>query len=398
MKLGVLTFFLIGCCLTLPGWGQVGMLSKGNWVKIAVPNEGVYKLTGAQFKAMGFTGKVNANQVQLYGMDLSILSEKVPNNLSDSLTEIAIDMQDGGDGFLDDQDQFLFYAQGHYKWVKSNLNEAPIRQKITSNDSLFFFIRIGTIGKRITPFNTTGASTKLVQTYPAKWLVEKDTINILSSGKIWLGDAMGIGAGKKTTMSFPLNMEGLQLNAPIVFQSQLAASSYQVDARFTIKLNDQLMTTASLSTVSGNLFDDAYKIRFDSSTIGLDKNTLLKAGQSLTAMNLQVDFNAPATSTGWIDYLVLHGQRTIGYWGNTGFGFDYQTSQSKTQLIEFEIQNATTQTRVWDLSHYYQPILLNPQLGPNAIATFKAADSASKYFYVFEANKINSAQFSRKLC
>jgi hypothetical protein len=209
MKLGVLTFFLIGCCLTLPGWGQVGMLSKGNWVKIAVPNEGVYKLTGAQFKAMGFSGKVNANQVQLYGMDLSILSEKVPNNLPDSLTEIAIDMQDGGDGVLDDQDQFLFYAQGHYKWVKSNLNEAPIRQKITSNDSLFFFIRIGTIGKRITPFNTTGASTKLVQTYPAKWLVEKDTINILSSGKIWLGDAMGIGAGKKTTMSFPLNMEGL---------------------------------------------------------------------------------------------------------------------------------------------------------------------------------------------
>jgi hypothetical protein len=394
MKLGVLTFFLIGCCLTLPGWGQVGMLSKGNWVKIAVPNEGVYKLTGAQFKAMGFTGKVNANQVQLYGMDLSILSEKVPNNLPDSLTEIAIDMQDGGDGFLDDQDQFLFYAQGHYKWVKSNLNEAPIRQKITSNDSLFFFIRIGTIGKRITPFNTTGASTKLVQTYPAKWLVEKDTINILSSGKIWLGDAMGIGVGKKTTMSFPLNMEGLQLNAPIVFQSQLAASSYQVDAKFTIKLNDQLMRNASLSTVSGNLFDDAYKIRFDSSTIGLDKNTLLKAGQSLTSVNLQVDFNAPASSTGWVDYMALHGQRTIGYWGNTGFGFDYQTSQSKTQLIEFEIQNATTQTRVWDLSQYYQPILLNPQLGPNAIATFKAADSVSKYFYVFEANKINSAQFS----
>ena len=57
MKLKVLTLFLIGCCFTLPGWGQVGMLSKGNWVKIAVPNEGVYQLTGAQFKAMGFTGR-----------------------------------------------------------------------------------------------------------------------------------------------------------------------------------------------------------------------------------------------------------------------------------------------------------------------------------------------------
>ena len=394
MKLVVLTFFLIECCISLSVWGQVGMLSKGNWVKIAVPNEGVYQLTGAQFKAMGFTGKVNANQVQLYGMDLTNLSEKVPNALPDSLTEMAIEMQDGGDGILDDQDQFLFYAQGHYKWVKSNLNEAPIRQKITSNDSLYFFIRIGTMGKRITSFNKMGAAIKLVQTYPANWRVEKDTINILSSGKIWLGDPMGIGTGKKTTMSFPLNMEGLQFNAPIIFQSQLAASAYQTDAIFAIKLNDQLLSTKLLNAVSGNIFEDAYKIRFDSSTIWLDKSKVIKAGQNLASMNLQVDFNAVTGSTGWIDYMVLHGQRTIGFWGSTGFGFDYQTTNPISQLIEFEIQNATAQTRVWDLSHYYQPILLNPQLGQNAIATFKAADSACKYFYVFEANKINTAQFS----
>ena len=394
MKLGVLTFFLIGCCCALPGWGQVGLLSKGNWVKIAVPNEGVYKLSGAQFKAMGFTGNVNANQVQLYGMDLTVLSEKVPTGLPDSLMEIAIEMQDGGDGILDDQDQFLFYAQGHYQWVHSAISEAPIRQKITSNDSLYFFLRLGTSGKRISKFNKTGIASKLVQTFAAKWRIEKDSINILNSGKIWLGDPMGIGPGKKTSMTFPLNMEGLQLNAPIVVQSQLAASTYLNDAQFNIQLNDQLLSTTSLNPVSGLIFDDAYKIRFDSSTIWLDKTKLLKAGQSLGSVNLQVNFNALSSATGWIDYLALHGQRTIGFWGNTGFGFDYQTSQPKAQLVEFEIQNATTQTRVWDLSQFHQPLSLNPQLGQNAVATFKADDNARKYFYVFEENKINSAQFS----
>ena len=394
MKLGVLTFFLIGCCCALPGWGQVGLLSKGNWVKIAVPNEGVYKLSGAQFKAMGFTGNVNANQVQLYGMDLTVLSEKAPTGLPDSLMEIAIEMQDGGDGILDDQDQFLFYAQGHYQWVHSAISEAPIRQKITSNDSLYFFLRLGTSGKRISKFNKTGIASKLVQTFAAKWRIEKDSINILNSGKIWLGDPMGIGPGKKTSMTFPLNMEGLQLNAPIVVQSQLAASTYLNDAQFNIQLNDQLLSTKLLNPVSGLIFDDAYKIRFDSSTIWLDKTKLLKAGQSLGSVNLQVNFNALSSATGWIDYLALHGQRTIGFWGNTGFGFDYQTSQPKAQLVEFEIQNATTQTRVWDLSQFHQPLSLNPQLGQNAVATFKADDNARKYFYVFEENKMNSAQFS----
>ncbi len=394
MRLSVLTFFFIGCCCAHSGWGQVGMLSKGSWVKIAVPNEGVYQLTGAQFKAMGFTGKVLANQVQLYGMDLTNLSEKVPAGLPDSLIEMAIEMQDGGDGILDDQDKFLFYAQGHYQWVKSTLSEAPIRQKISSNDSLYFFLRIGTIGKRITRFNKTGVASKLVQTYAAKWLVEKDSINILSSGKIWLGDPLGIGSGKKTSISFPINMEGLQLDAPIIFQSQLAASTYLNDATFNIQLNDQLLSTKLLNPVSGLIFDDAYKMRFDSSTIWLDKTKVLKAGQNLSAINLQVNFNAPSTATGWIDYLALHGQRTIGFWGNTSFGFDYQTSQPKDQIIELAIQNATTQTRVWDLSQYLEPLSLNAQLGQNTIVTFKAADSARKYFFVFEENKINTAQFS----
>ena len=111
-------------------------------------------------------------------------------------------------------------------------------------------------------------------------------------------------------------------------------------------------------------------------------------------MNLQVDFNAATGSTGWIDYLALQGQRTIGFWGNTSFGFDYHTSKPMDQLVEFEIQNATNQTRVWDLSQYFQPVALNTQLGQNTIATFKVADTAQKYFYVFESNKINAAQFS----
>jgi len=394
MRLGVLTFFLLGCCYTYTACGQVGMLSKGSWVKIAVPNEGVYQLNGAQFKAMGFTGKVNANQVQLYGMDLTNLNEKVPAGLPDSLVEIAIEMQDGGDGILDDQDKFLFYAQGHYQWVHSTISEAPIRQKITTNDSLYFFLRIGTNGKRIARYNKTGVASKVIQTFAAKWLLEKDSINVISSGKIWLGDPMGIGIGKKTTMTFPLNMEGLQLNAPIVLQSQLAASNYLNNATFNIKLNDQVLSSKSLNPVSGLFFDDAYKIRFDSSTIWLDKTKVLKAGQSLSSINLQVNFNASATATGWIDFIALHGQKTIGFWGNTSFGFDYQTSEPKNQIIEFEIQNATAQTRVWDLSQYHQPISLNPQLSQNAAAIFKASDSVRKYFYVFEENKTNTAQFS----
>lgn len=395
MRYVVLTFFLIGCCCSQSLMGQVGMLSKGNWVKIAVPNEGIYQVTGAQLNSMGLTGKLNANLVQLYGMDLTDLEEKVPIGLPDSLTELSIDMQDGGDGILDDQDRFLFYAQGKNKWLQSNLMEAPIRQKISSNDSLYFFLRIGNIGKRVSTISSTSVASKLVKDYPAKWLIEKDSINILSSGKTWLGDPMGTSIGKKATISFPLNMEGLQFNAPLCVQTQLAATTYQSDAIFSVKLNDQAISSVSLNPVSGFIFDDAYKLRFDSISVWLDVSKVVKTGQSLASMSLQVDFNAASNATGWVDYIALHGLRKIGFWNSSSFGFDYFSSSSTNQLLEFEIQNATSQTRVWDLSQSLQPSSMSVLLGQNSIATFKTKDSAHKYFYVFESNKVNTAQYSK---
>ena len=394
MRYAVLTFFLIGCFSSLGLKGQVGMLSKGNWVKIAVPNEGVYQVTGGQLKAMGFTGKISASQVQLFGMDLTNLTEKVPVGLPDSLKELAIEMQDGGDDFLDDQDRFLFYAQGKNSWVINDREVYPIRQKNATNDSLYFFMRLGTKGKRITSFTTNKTASKLVQDYTSKWLIEKDTINILSSGKVWLGDPMGSGVGKKTSLIFPLNMEGLQLSRPIFIQTHLAASTYQSDAFFDIKLNELPLLSSSIATVSGYLFDEAYKIKSDTATLLLDANKLFKIGQSTANINLQVNFNAGPTATGWIDFIALHAQRKIGFWGTNGFGFDYRASNVTSQIVEFEIQNATVQTKVWEVSNCLQPIAMTNLLGQNSMSTFKTNDSAYKQFYVFETNKVSTAQIS----
>lgn len=397
MRYVVLTFFLIVCVGTLNLLGQVGMLAKGNWVKIAVPNEGVFQCTGAQLKSMGFTGKLNANQVQLFGMDLSKLTEKVPAGLPDSLTEIAIEMQDGGDGFFDDQDRFLFYAQGKIKWVGSDGLEAPIRQKIVNNDSLYFFIRIGEKGKRINSYASENSASKLVQQYPEKWLIEKDTINVLSSGKVWLGEPMGIGNGKKSTLQFAFNMEGLQWNAPVTIQSQLAATTFLTNANFSIKLNDFSFNTSSLNTVNGSILDDAYTIKFDSVSKWLEAGKLIKTGQTLANVTLQVDFSGPATATGWVDYIALHGQRKIGYWGTNSFGFEYSAKNVLNQTVEFEIQNASSETKVWELSQYAVPSSMKVVLGQNSVASFKIKDSAYKYFYVFESNKVPAANMVGKL-
>ncbi len=386
MRYGVLTFFLIGCCCSLSLMGQVGMLSKGNWVKIGVPNEGVYQVSGAQLKGAGLGAKINSNQVQLFGMDLSKLTERVPNGLPDSLTEMAIEMQDGGDGIFDDQDILLFYAQGKEKWVQNNSNEGAVRNKIVLNDSLYFFIRIGIAGKRISSYTSSNLPSKFVKNYTAKWLIEKDSINILNSGKVFLGDPMGVGAGKKTSMIFQLNMDGLALNAPLLIQSQLAATSYQSNANFKIKLNEQLLQTTSIEPVSGLLFDDAYKIKFDSVSLWLDGPK--------AAMNLTVEFNAPSTATGWIDYIALQGQRKIGFWGNSSFGFDYFSASPINQLVEFEIQNASNQTRIWDVTECLEPKAMTVQLVQNAVAKFKSIDATQKNFYVFESNKIAAAQVS----
>ena len=119
---------------------QNAAFNSGKWAKIAISKQGIYQITGAQLKTLGFPLPIASTELQLFNYNLAQLTEKVTATVSTSLTENAIQVFDGGDNQIDEKDYVLFYAEGFVGWKQEATNFLPTHYKNTSQDSVFYFI------------------------------------------------------------------------------------------------------------------------------------------------------------------------------------------------------------------------------------------------------------------
>ena len=193
--------------------GQNSPLATGKWAKISTSKQGIYKLSGAQLAKLGFTLPIVSSQLQLFGYNLSSLTEKVNASTNPGLSENAIKIIDGGDGQMDATDYILFYNQGPTYWkFDSSLNRVA-HQNFATGDSVYYFITLGQNGKRIASQNLQVNASKSRTEFSQHVLFEKDSVSLLNSGKILFGIPMGQGVGKQSQLSYNINAQGITNNS-----------------------------------------------------------------------------------------------------------------------------------------------------------------------------------------
>jgi hypothetical protein len=355
--------------------------SQGKWVKIAVSKQGVYQVTGSQLKTWGLTVPFASQQIQLFNLNTSNLAEKVSAKIGVGLFENAIEVQDGGDGQFDNQDYFLFYSQGNIQWKWNAMFQSFEHSKNAFGDSVYYFITLGKDGKRIQKSNTMNGSNLMTDLFDERWVIEKDTTNILNSGQVWLGTPMGLGIGKQAKLNTVLNMEGIVSQSPMYFNLNYAAASIGNAASFEIALNDQKLRTTSVPTISGYIYDDAVKLVSDTFRFPVGPNLL---NSNLTAANFSVNYiNANVNSIGWINFITLQAQRKLGFYGGAkSFGFRNTNMVGVGNIIQYQIKEADATTKIWEVTQPEKPVemLCNFQ---NGGANFtQAGDSLREFFTV----------------
>lgn len=366
MRGGILSFLLVSICCAPSLWGQSGLLNNGKWVKIGTTKQGIYKINGSQLQSMGFTLPLKSSQLQLYGFQLDSLNEKVPQNPTVGLTELAIELQDGGDGQFDEKDQILFYAPGtiRWKWELASLNWA--HQKMTTNDTINYYVTIGNNGKRIPKINNTASPQKIISTFQNHWLFETDTINLLNSGKQWLGLPMGTGVGKVATISYPLNFSNLNWEQPVKFICNYAAASYGSPGIFDLKINDIKLRSTNVGAVSGLVYDAAANLNLDIFSGLLYKNDFAAAVNNIS---LNVQYAGSSNSTGWIDYIEMHANTTIDFGQSKSFGFNVENTDNIESVAQINIGTADSTVAIWNVSNPFSPIAVTTSL-QNNLANF----------------------------
>lgn len=369
-RINILMFFLT---FTTYSMAQTSPLAKGKWAKIAVKKQGIFKLTGTQLRTLGFSLPIASNQIQLFGYDQVHLTEKVPTAPKVGLAENALKINDGGDGQIDELDHILFYADGSVQWLSNDTKHFD--HLVT--DSVFYFLTIGNNGKRITTQNIQGSNYENRTLFTQHILFEKDSVSLLNSGKVLWGAPMGVGQGKQSQFTYPMNTAGMNAQSSIKAYAHLASTSYTTGGQFDFYWNDQLAHTTKLQPVSGFLFDDIAKEAVDSFILNNAQTWPSKS-------NLKVGYTSASTSaTGWIDYVELNVYKPIGFWQDSSVAFSIEKDFQKGQIVNCKIQDIDATSIIWNVTNPESPLQVDLQFENTSSASFiQQVDTIVRFFGV----------------
>lgn len=374
------SFFLVGLFLVLGSdflWAQRvytqhSVLATGNWYRIAVTREGVYKVDLPFLSSLGIsTVAISFSAIRFYGNGGGMLDEDNAVARPDDLIENPIEVVDGGDGLFNGSDYFLFYAPGPHRWLRDSANQRFRHQKNRYADTAYYFITIGGTGKRINSPATNPAATITVNSFQERYFYENDRVNLLNSGKEWLGEEFNDQLGGNSSRTFTVDWPGLQQNQPVTLVTELASRSVGGNSGFSVRLNGQTAQTVNLPAVSG-YFLDAF-----ASTATHTSNW--NVSQSALSLNLAF---APGVSgsQGWLNWFELHGRRALTFTPGGQVLFRDWASVANGSVAQFSIANNGSVLSVWEITDPLQPLAM--RVTNNAVQSVFSRDASRLREYV----------------
>jgi len=328
------------------------ILATGQWAKIGVTQEGIYKLDATQLGVLGISANsFPSSSIRLYGRDGSMLNEKIDISYIDDLVEIPIET---GPNY------FLFYAPGPHQWKYDTASKRFNFVKNLYSDTAWYFITINAIGtpKRITTLSPeTRPATSIITSYTHRYAHETNRINLLSSGKVWVGESF---VANNNTQTFTVSWSNPISSTPIQLFTHLTSRSLGANANFTVSINDQAIQNINLSGVTGGLLDENARDAKTLSPIGV--NTI----GNFNSLAVKFQYGSTANGAeGWVNRFSVQGQRRL-IPDNTNSGFYFRNTGliHQDSIADYRIgapfNNGSptvfpADTRVWNVSNPLNP-------------------------------------------
>jgi len=331
-------------------------LSSGVWSKVAVKESGIYKIDVPFLATLGFnTANLSSASIRLFGNGGNMLSEANADIPFDDLVENGIMVVDGGDGLFNGSDYFLFYGTGPDRWIKDSLNKRFTHQKNIYADSAFYFITISGSGKRIAPLQVNTLPTLTVNSFNERVFHEFDTINLLSSGKEWLGEEFADAPGKTLSRSFSVSIPNLFTSTPATLISNCVARSINIPSRFDVSVNNQLVQQINLPSTGAGLYDLFAQQSQQQSDVFLPQESL-----QVNYTYVPGGFN----SQGWLNFFEIHARRNLVLSNSGQLPFRDWNSVGNN-ICEFVISNVTSNTQVWDITDPFSIVRMQGNFSAN---------------------------------
>lgn len=373
MKIKLFIVAFMGMVLVAAGqrhYASGSVLSSGEWVKLGISKQGIYKVTGEMLLKAGFKAEMPSAGIHLFGNGGKMLPEGNIQFVQDDLVENAIWIEDGGDGKFDSQDWFLFYGQGPNVWEYDSIMQTHHFLHNPYSTQSYFFVTINNIpGKRISVQAPPITSGLLVQSYDEFIHHELDSVNLLKSGREWYGEAFDQQTGKiDRTFNFPFS--GVIPGKPISINSEvIGRSSGQVN-HILVQLNGAKILDHTTQTLIGTLTEPAANVSNLSTSLNSDGG----------AIELKYSFNPGSINAkAWINWFELKFRHVLTLNTNGALNFRDIQSAGKGNVVTFQIGNTSASTLVWDVTNEIAPELIKTSISGSNLGFSAHADQLHEY-------------------
>lgn len=322
-------------------WQNTTVLSTGNWLKISVTTDGVYKITSETFKKWGINiGNIDPRTIRIHGHHGGMLPEK--NNIFryEDIPENAIKVEGEDDGVFNEGDFVLFYAQSPHKWIFNKTNWRYTRQTNLYSEKTYYFITWGQgLGKRITTrASQTGLSTDYTSAV-SDYLIhhESEQKNLIKSGRLWFGEEFDF----TTYYKFNETVPNIEIGDSMQFLTTVVARSL-VGSSFSLRLNGAPFAGINLAPASadytGNFINPPQLYTY----------SLLQS--SSESVQLEYNYNkSTSSSKGWLDFYTINARRRNNPISSFFYIRDKYTL--KHGVSEYHVYTTNSAFQIWDVTN-----------------------------------------------
>ena len=357
------------------------VLSSGTWVKLAVNQTGVYKITAAQMSQYGLDpGQVNPAQVRLFGNGGGMLPRLNSKFRHDDLAENAIEVFDGGvAGKFDGNDYILFYGEASTSW-SLDANGKFVHELNLLSDVTYYFLTPQLSAPAPPKRIANRASSSLVPNhfvsdFDDRQFHEVERFNFIKSGRQWYGEQFDVNL----TQSFNFNFPNILPNARVHVKSNLIARSFS-QSYFRLNYNGQTILQQNIPAVGSSYTSDFADEDIDTvslTPVGADVNL------SLTY------FPTTSTSVGYLNHLIVNARRSLVMSG-AQMSFRNIASAAPGKVSQFTLSGQLNNVRIWDVTDPTQVI----QQVTTAPGQFVVATDSLLEFIAFSGATFNTPSFA----
>ncbi|MFO7790845.1 MAG: type IX secretion system sortase PorU, partial [Bacteroidales bacterium] len=342
------------------------VMDNGDWYKIRVGQPGVYKLTYNSISSMGFDDPA---QVGVFGYG-NMVPKRNDEQRYDDLPQRPVYLKDNnGNGDFDEGDAILFYLEGPN--AHEHKGDGEFRHEIHNySDHSYYFLSDAAGPEYIQTVNESLTANKSTSSYDYYKTLEKDSINIIGTGRTWYWRHFDY----YPSYTFNIGIPDLNNNEPAVLYSSLAGRS-SVSNRFKFTINGNVNHTGYIDEVSG-----AYGAPYAKTL-----NAQFDISNPQSTNTIKVEYLFPNTnSEGWLDYLTINARSWLNLQSNSLKFRDSRTVGSGN-VTQYTIDGINNSCKVLDITDPANAFEIEADEITGGQLKFTAESEQLREFIVFDA-------------